>query len=359
MTISSLKAKTFLGHGFAVLALLGVACGGGTQTPARTADASIVVLGSDAGQPVGPLDSGMPATGLDAGLPPPPSDAGMMHPSVYAMSPSSCDLPHVPADTCAALPTGKIAPCTQDGGQPSQNGYFEIDQPGLAPIYVCATSWNPDPGIGYIFGQPGTFMSDPQSCCGGAATPVAVPSVPALSIGSPGAPHIPSHVKPPEIEQLSMGPLRHNPFAITVTDAATGATVGAAMSTWHSWAGDGQPHTAPDGTGPYYFPLGLPVNYVITESPNGVPVIVVGPEVSLTPDGNNPLGHPTLGSCAAGGGAPLALMAGEVDGTTLNNRSGRYDYGPGATAQSLNVAAQLFNCMGIQITATKYYAPKS
>ncbi len=63
-------------------------------------------------------------------------------------------------------------------------------------------------------------------------------------------------------------------------------------------------------------------------------------------------------SCAAGGGAPLALAAGEVHGTIINNHSGRYDYGPSATAQALDTVAKLFNCMGIQITGTKYDAPK-
>ena len=52
-----------------------------------------------------------------------------------------------------------------------------------------------------------------------------------------------------------------------------------------------------------------------------------------------------------------AMTAGEVHGTTINNHSGRYDYGPSATAQTLDNAAKLFNCMGIQITGTKYSAP--
>jgi hypothetical protein len=96
---------------------------------------------------------------------------------------------------------------------------------------------------------------------------------------------------------------------------------------------------------------------VILETSQGVPVIVIGPEVSQSADGSTPIGHPTLGVCASGGGAPLAVTGGQVIGTTLNNHSGRYDYGPSATMQTLATAAQLFNCFGIQITKTKYYAP--
>lgn len=131
------------------------------------------------------------------------------------------------------------------------------------------------------------------------------------------------------------------------------------MSTWLSWAGDGTPHPAPDGTGAYYFASNFPTNYVVLETSEGFPVIVIGPEVSLTADGTTPIGHPTLGVCSAGGGAVLAMIGGEIHGTTLNNHSGRYDYGPWVTAQALDSAAQLFNCMGIQITDTKYYPPKS
>jgi len=331
-------------------ALLGLAsCGSGTQTS----------IGAD-GSPASRADAAVqPPSGFDGGQPSVPSDGGTVHATVDATSSNTCGLPAVSGDVCAALPVGKVVPCSDTGGQPSQTGYLEIDSPGSAPVYVCATSWNPDPSIGYIFGQPETFMSDAQSCCGGAVSATAVPTAPDLSIGSVGAPHIPSHLKPPEMEQPGSGPLRQNPFAVVVTDTQSGAAATAAISTWRTWGGDGRAHTAPDGTGPYYFASGFPVNYVVLETSAGAPVIVIGPEVSLTPDGLNLLGHPTLGACATGGGAPLALLAGEVDGTTLNNHSGRYDYGPSATAQSLDVAAQLFNCMGIQITATKYSAPKS
>ena len=52
-------------------------------------------------------------------------------------------------------------------------------------------------------------------------------------------------------------------------------------------------------------------------------------------------------------------MAGELDGATLTNHSGRFDYGPSITEEALNNAAELFNCLGIEVTGTKFYPPKS
>ena len=322
---------------FGIAALLGVSCGGNAQ-------------------PSGTLSSGsQPSPDPDAGAQPSQGSDGGTSSSTAAV----CGLPPAPADLCAALPTGKVTPCSVDSsGQPSQTGYLEIDSPGSAPTYVCATSWSPDPSNGYIFGQPGTFMSDAQSCCGGTVSATAAPTAPQPSIGPLGTPRIPSHIKPQETEQPGSGPIRQDPFAVAVTDTKSGATATAAIASWLSWAGDGQPHAAPDGRGAYYFPTGLLINYVILETSAGFPVIVIGPEVSLAADGSTPIGHPSLGVCSAGGGAPLAVIGGEVRGTTLNNHSGRFDYGPSATAQALDTAAKLFNCMGIQITATMYAAPK-
>jgi hypothetical protein len=269
-----------------------------------------------------------------------------------------CTFPAAPPDLCAALPTGKVTPCSQDSaGKPSQTGYLEIDSPGSAPMYVCATSWSASPSVGYIFGQPATFVSQPQSCCGGAVLATAAPTVPQPAIGSLGTPHIPDHIKPQETEQPGNGPLRQNPFAMAVTDTTSGAAATAAISTWLSWQGDRMAHPGPDGTGAYYFESGAPINYVILETSEGFPVIVIGPEVSLAAAGTTPIGHPSLGVCSAGGGVPLAVNAGEVHGTTINNHSGRFDYGPSATAEALDNAAKLFNCFGIQITATTYTAP--
>lgn len=317
--------------------LLGLACGGGSETSTHPLDGS-ASPSPDAGiQPTGYPDGGNSST--DGGL--------------------ACSLPAAPADVCASLPSGKVIPCNQNAAHPSQTGYLEIDSPGSSPIYVCATSWSSDPAIGYVFGSPATFMSDAQSCCGGSVAAAAPPNTPQFSFGSMGTPRIPDHIKPQELNQPGNGLIRQDPFAVVVTDATSGAAATQAISTWMSWGGDGKPHPAPDGTGAYYFALGFPINYVVLATDQGFPVIVIGPEVSLTANGTTPIGHPSLGVCAAGGGAPLALIGGEVTGTTLNNHSGRFDYGPSATAQALESAAQLFNCMGIQITATKFDAPKA
>jgi hypothetical protein len=312
-----------------VAAVWAVACGGNMQS--------------------GPISGGShPPRDPDAGAPPSGPDGG------------GCDLPSGPADLCGALPTGKVAPCSQDSsGRPSQTGYLEIDSPGAAPMYVCATSWSSKASVGYVFGQPATFLSDPAGCCGGTVLVSVAPMVPQSSLGSLGTPHVPDHIKPQETERPGSGPIRQNPFAVVVTDSNSGAAATAAMATWLSWQGDGVAHPGPDGTGSYYFEPGAPINYVVLETSLGVPVIVIGPEVSLTADGTAAIGHPNLGVCPAGGGVPLAMIAGEIHGTTLNNHSGRFDYGPSATAETLDDAAKLFNCLGIPITDTSYLPPKS
>src|SRR5215471_13828440 len=115
--------------------LAGLACGNGAQTASHTVGGS--------------------------------SDGGTA--SVDGMG-GGCSLPAAPAALCSALPTGQVSPCSPDGGQPSQAGYLEIDSPGSSPTYVCATSWSTAPSVGYVFGQPGTFMSQAQSCCGGSVS---------------------------------------------------------------------------------------------------------------------------------------------------------------------------------------------
>ena len=328
-----------------IAALSGIACGGSTHGASH-------------------VEGGSPLPQSDAGVSLP--DAGVSQPdggkktvgSIDAATSAECNLPSVPADLCAALPTGKVTPCsTNSSGQPSQTGYLEIDIPGSAPMYACATSWSPNPANGYIFGQPETFLSQSQGCCGGAVSATAPPTVPQSSIGSVATPHIPDHLKPQETEQPGNGPIRQNPFAVAVTDTKSGAAATTAISTWLSWQGDGMAHLGPDGAGAYYFEPGAPIKSVILETSDGVPVIVIGPEVSLAADGTTPIGHPTLGVCSAGGGVPLAMTAGEIHGTTINNHSGRYDYGPSATAETLDAAAKLFNCMGIQITGTTFTPP--
>ncbi len=326
-----------------VSALFGAACGSSSQPSEHLGGGSSPSSHSDA-----------------AAQSASPSDAGKkVYTSIDATGGAGCTLPAAPTDLCAALPTGHVASCSQDSsGKPSQTGYLEIDSPGAAPTYVCATVWTSDPSGGYQYSQPSTFMSQAQSCCGGAATPAASPTAPQPSIGDLGTLHTATHIKPQEMQQPGSGPIRQDPFAVAVTDTNSGATAMAAIATWRSWGGDGTPHAGADGTA-YYFPSGVLVNFVILETSDGLPVVVIGPEVSLAADGTTPIGHPSLGVCPSGGGAPLALIAGEVDGTTLTNHSGRFDYGPSVTEDTLNNAAKLFNCLGIQITETKFFPPKS
>jgi hypothetical protein len=264
------------------------------------------------------------------------------------------------SEPCKTLPIGTVSACGNgDAGQPSQTGYLEIVEPDGSKRYTCATSWAQGGSGGYSFGQPDQFMSSPQSCCGGSPTPVAAPTAPRpKSGGGFGAPHPPTRIKPQEITGTSAGQLRQNPFAVAVSDGAGAAAFSAALAMWQGWAGDGLAHAAPGGGGAYYFPAGVLINFAILETSDGLPVVVIGPEVSLAADGSTPIGHPTLGVCPGGGGAPLVLMAGELHGTTLTNHSGRFGYDKSVTSAALDDAASLFNCLGIPITATMYYPPK-
>lgn len=271
----------------------------------------------------------------------------------------SCDMPAPAVDLCSALPTGNVVACTpNESGPPSQQGYLAIDLRDGSRVYTCATSWTDDPrGGGYWFDVPDGFMSDPQSCCGGAPTPVSAPPMAATALGGLTALHGPREIKPQESANPGAGPLRRNPFAVVVRDRSGAAAYSAALANWQAWSTDGNPHPGDDGTGEYYF-VGLGVNFVLVETPDGHPTLVIGPEVSTTPDGKSPLGHPTLGACAGGGGAPLALWGGEIMGTTIDNHSGRFDHDPAATADGLAEVAKLFNCYGIVVTDTTYYPPK-
>jgi hypothetical protein len=279
--------------------------------------------------------------------------------STAASDASVCPAPAAPADLCKEVPSGTVSACSYDSaGQPSQTGYLEILGPDGSRRYVCAAAWVPGGAGGYRFDAPDHFMLDPQSCCGMNATPAAIPTTQQTAIGYLGAMHAPRDIKPQEMRQPGAGPLRQNPFAVVIEDSRGGAALSGAMATWQAWAGDGHPHVAPDGSGAYYFPSDVLINYVILETAHAIPVVIVGPEVSPTADGTAPLGHPTLGACAAGGGAPLALIAGEIFGTTLTNHSGRFGHDPSGTPEALADAAALLNCFGIPITSTKYYPPK-
>ena len=224
----------------------------------------------------------------------------------------ACDTPAPAIDLCSALPTGNIVACSRDGnGTPSPTGYLDATLPDGSHVYSCATVWTDNTqGGGYWFDSPDAFMSDPQSCCGGAPTPVANPPQAAMAIGKMIALHGPQEVKPQESAEPGAGPLRHNPFAVVVRDREGAAAYMAALANWETWWMDGNPHPGDSGTGQYYF-VGLGVNFVLVETPDGHPTVIIGPEVSTTPDGKSPLGHPTLGACATGGGAPSALMGGD------------------------------------------------
>jgi hypothetical protein len=325
-------------------------------------------IGCSAGGDSRHPDSGAPSNSSDAGTMAPSGDAmADATPSTDAATAdggldaaaSMCPAAAAPIDACNDLSRGTISPCGHDAtGQPSQTGYLEILAPDGSRAYVCATAWDPSPSGGYTFGQPGQFMSDPQSCCGSPPTPVVPPATPAPSIGSLGLLHAPTHIKPQEMSQPGVGSIRSNPFAVVVQDRAGGAAFSAALAQWQAWSGDGQPHPASDGTGAYYFSRSLLVNYTIVETKDARLAVVIGPEVSVTADGTRPLGHPTLGACTAGGGAPLVLIAGEIIGTTLTNHSGRFDHDPSDTPEALQHAAALLNCFGIPITSTMYERPK-
>jgi hypothetical protein len=287
-----------------------------------------------------------------------PTDAAS---SVDAGGTVMCAAHATVSDPCKTLSIGTVSACGSGdgGGQPSQTGYLEIVAPDGSKRYTCATSWTEGGSGGYTFGQPDQFMSDPKSCCGGSATQVAGPTVPPpTSGGFFGAPHPPTHIKPQESAQPGAGKLRQNPFAVAVSDSTGAAAFSSALAMWQKWAGDGVAHAAPDGSGDYYFPASVLINFAILETSDGPPVVVIGPEVSLAADGSTPIGHPTLGACPGGGGAPLALMAGEIHGTTLTNHSGRFGYDKSLTSATLDDAAALFNCLGISITATTYFPPK-
>jgi hypothetical protein len=271
----------------------------------------------------------------------------------------TCGTPAPAGDLCAAVPTGTLTGCGEGAnGEQPQTGYLDIAMPDGSHIYSCATSWSDGGDGGYFFSAPDSFMSDPQSCCGGEPTPVATPMLPPIALGTLGAPHGPRDIKPQESMEPGSGPIRSNPFAVVVRDQGGADAYAAALANWQAWSGDGAPHGGADGQGAYYFSAELLVNYVILESSDGAPVLVVSPEVSLTDDGMTPLGHPTLGACATGGGAPLVLMAGEVWGTTITNHSGRFNHDPAVTQEALDNAAKLFNCFGIGIDRTTYYTPK-
>jgi hypothetical protein len=144
---------------------------------------------------------------------------------------------------------------------------------------------------------------------------------------------------------------------VVVSNAASAAAFRDARAQWQAWGGDGQPHPAPDGSGEWYFPEWVVVNYVVVPTTAGEPILVIAPEVHRSPTLDRPLGHPTLGACASHGGAPLAYFGGEIHDTVITNHSGRFSAGSSTTPAHLDNAATLFNCYGITVTGVEFQHP--
>ena len=226
---------------------------------------------------------------------------------------------------------------------------MEVERPDGSLGYLCATSWNSSAGY-YFSNDRQHLLSSPSPCCGGPSAPAA----PAVTDAQLGTLHGPTYVKPHEITATTGGPMRQNPFSVVVTSPSAAAVYYQRLAQWNSWAGDGQAHPAPDGSGSYYFPTYLAINYMIVPSVGGKPLIVIAPEVTYDAAYSRPLGHPTMGACPDTGGAPMAFIGGTIYDTLLTNRSGRYGYESTVTLTTLENAADLFNCYGIEITSTEF-----
>jgi len=257
---------------------------------------------------------------------------------------------------CAITLTGEVRACSIDpqSGVPSQTGWLLVRKPDGSSGYLCASRWTADDG--YYFSVDRIHLVDAASaCCGGGPGTQ-------LDWFAPdpffGVVHGPTRVKPHELMAATGGALRENPFAVVVSSTAGASALEAARQDWQAWAGDGQPHAPPGGTGSYWFPSSLTINYDVVPTTTGQPLIVIAPEASMDPDFDTPLGHPTLGACAAGG-APLAFLAGALDGTILSNRSGRFGQETTVTEADLVHTAALFNCYGIPVTGVEYVSPWS
>jgi hypothetical protein len=316
---------------FACLLLL-AACGG-NALPGGGDDAP----GNPDGRPSG--DAGSP----DAALIPLP-DGGDA-----SCQPMDFDV----TQACAIAWTGEVHSCSIDGtGQPSQTGWLKVTRPDGAAGYLCATQWTTDGGYAFVDDRV-DLVDSSAACCGGAGSPVGWPAVDPLY----GTAHGPTHVKPWEATSSPDGVLNENPFSIVVTNAGAAAAYAAAHDQWVAWAGDGQPHPAPDGSGQWWFPDPLPIQYVLVPTSDGRPMIVIAPEVSPDSGFNAPQGHPTLGACAGTGGAPLAYVGGEIHDDVISNRSGRFGHEPTITQADLENTAALFNCYGITIHSIDYVPP--
>ena len=266
---------------------------------------------------------------------------------------SSCQtMSLTPAQACAIALTGEVQACSIDAmtGTPSQTGWLAVRKPDGASGYLCATQWSASEGYSF-FNDRIHLVDASAACCGG--PPGTILPWPAIDPVL-GTAHGPTHTKPWESVSPSVGALRENPFAVIVSSPASAATFAAQRQQWLAWAGDGQPHPAPDGTGRYWFAQNVAINFVIVPTAAGQPMIIIAPEPATDPGFQTELGHPTLGPCAAPGGAPLAYIGGDIRGTVLANRSGRFGHETTVTPATLTAAAALFNCYGIEINSTNF-----
>lgn len=318
--------------------LLTAGCGAGTA-PGSSDDDGVAPDGA----PTADARPGDGQPGVDAAIDGAPADAaGLCNP-----------LDLTPQQACAIALTGQVQACSIDAntGQPSQTGWLEVTRPDGAHGYLCATQWTTAGGY-YFIDDREHLVDAADACCGGTGNALDWPaSDPYL-----GVPHGPTHIKPQEQVATPDGNLRENPFAVIVASPGAAAAFEAARTTWESWGGDGQPHPGPDGTGAYYFPSGVLVNYVVVPTTQG-PIIVIAPEPSLDAAFTEPVGHPADGACATGGGAPMAYIGGEVHGTVISNHSGRFGHEATIDQTDLENAAALFNCYGISITGVDYIPP--
>jgi hypothetical protein len=265
-----------------------------------------------------------------------------------------CQLEMTAAQTCAIAWKGEVHACSTDpqSGTPSQNGWMDVARPDGTHGYLCATNW--DSSGGYYFHARTALFDSSNACCGGTGTALAWPLADAVY----GTAHGPTHVKPWETTASPAGPLRTNPFTMVLSNADSAAAFQTQRALWRSWADDGQPHPAPDGSGSWWFRSPLSIQYVLVPTADGRPLIVIAPDVSPDPALAAPQGHPTLGACPGSGGAPFAYVGGEVThGTTISNRSGRFGHESTITQANLQATADLFNCYGIPITTIDYVPP--
>lgn len=256
---------------------------------------------------------------------------------------------------CSALPTGALTLCAAEmANQTTAKGAFAVSYPDGTKRYVCADGWNAVQG--YTLGNSGAWVAKPEDCCGagGPSTPFAPP--PLTAYGYLGSTHAPEQIHPEELMETTAGAVRTNPFTVVVTDATGGEKLKAAYADWKTWAGSTTPHPGPDGTGGYFLHKSLKLIYVLLQDKDNKIVILVGPNLYLTYDGNH-AGHPSLGVCNPTGGTPVALLGGEIVGTTLNNDSGRFGHNPGVTKEALTNAAKIFNARGIAIDSVDFLPP--